>query len=313
MDILADILTVTRLTGHVACHAWCDPPWGIRFDSAPKVWFHVVASGAATLLPTKGKPLALGPLDLVFLPHGSGHVLCDDPKSPTLDLAAWQTRAPRKHAGARPRTELVCGSYTVAFSEIHPVLRLLPAVIHIRGSALRSHRALQSCLDLVLSEIATRDVGSERVVSRLLEVLFVLALRQWLDDNTGAATGWLGALRDEPIGRALVELHTDPARDWTVASLARKVGMSRPAFAKRFTDKVRETPLGYLRKLRIDLATVMLHETTTPLAEIARAVGYTSEFAFNRAFHRARGIPPGRYRAQTSARAMARTSAQANA
>jgi transcriptional regulator GlxA family with amidase domain len=132
------------------------------------------------------------------------------------------------------------------------------------------------------------------VVSRLLEVMFVLVLRRWLDDNV--VTGWLGALRDEPIGKALVALHTEPARAWSVAELARKVGLSRPVLARRFTEKVGDTPLGYLRKLRLDIASVMLHDTEESIASIANKVGYTSEFAFNRAFQRARGTPPGRYR-----------------
>jgi transcriptional regulator GlxA family with amidase domain len=264
----------------------------LRFDAAPKVWFHLVASGGATLMLPKAKPLVLGPLDLVLLPHGAGHALGDDPKTPTMDLPTWQKRAPKK--GTRPRTELLCGSYTLAFQEIHPVLRLLPPVIHIPGSALRTHHALQSSIDLVLGELAEADVGFERVVSRLLEIMFVLALRHWLD--TADRPGWLGALRDDGIGRALVELHADPARDWTVADLGRAAGMSRPVLARRFTEKVGETPLGYLRKLRIDMATVLLHDTDQPLAQIAKSVGYTSEFAFNRAFQRARGVPPGRYR-----------------
>jgi AraC-like DNA-binding protein len=298
VDVLADILTVTRLTGHVGCHTWCDPPWGIRFDPAPKVWFHIVAAGGARLVPPKReRPIALGPHDIVLLPHGTGHVLCDDPRSKALPLDQWRVR-PRREArnpdGAR--TELVCGSYGIAFAEIHPVLRLLPPVIHVPGVDVRANPGLQSSLDLLLRELSRRDVGGERVVSRLLEVIFVLVLRHWLDVNGGRATGWLGALRDEPIGRALVELHTSPARDWTIADLAREVGMSRPVLARRFAEKVGETPLGYLRKLRIDLATVLLVETDRSLAEIGAAVGYTSEFAFNRAFQRARGVPPGRYR-----------------
>lgn len=292
MDVLADILTVTRLAGNVACHTWCDPPWAIRFETAPKVWFHLVASGVATLVPPKGKPIALGPLDVVLLPHGSGHVVGDDPKSPTVDLETWRKRTPRK--STRPRAELVCGSYSLAFQEIHPVLRLLPPVIHIPGSAVRTHHQLQAAMDLLLSELARPDVGGERVISRLLEIVFVLSLRQWLDDSPRAT--WLGALRDDAIGRALVALHEDPARDWTVRSLARAVGMSRPVLARRFAEKVGDTPLGYLRRLRIDMATVLLHDTAQPLAQIAKAVGYTSEFAFNRAFQRARGTPPGKYR-----------------
>ena len=297
MDILADILTVTRLTGHVACHAWAEPPWGIDFDPAPKLWFHIVAAGSAELVPVRGKRIALGPHDLVLLPHGSGHAICDDPRSPRVPLATWRLRQ-RK----RGRTELICGSYTLAFAEIHPVLRLLPAVIHVPGVELRADASLQACLDLLLRELARGDVGTERVVARILEVMFVLLLRRWLDANANRP-GWLGALRDEPIGRALVELHTAPARAWTVAQLAREVGMSRPVFARRFTQKVGETPLGYLRKLRLDLATRLLVETAEPLAKIAETVGYTSEFAFNRAFTRERGTPPGRYRSGAAAAA----------
>jgi AraC-like DNA-binding protein len=287
VDVLADILSVTRLTGNLACHTWCAPPWGIRFEAAPKVWFHFVASGSAVLVPQKGKPIELGPQDLVLLPHGVGHVLCDRPGGRVMDLDTFRKRPVPK---TKQRTELLCGSYTVAFSEIHPVLRLLPPAIHISGGAMRANPAL----DLLLRELDEKDVGSERVVSRLLEIMFVLVLREWLD--TTDRPGWLGALRDEPIGRALVELHMDPARDWTLVDLARKVGMSRAVLARRFAEKVGEPPLAYLRKLRIDLATVMLVDGDRPLAEIAKTVGYTSEFAFNRAFQRARGIPPGRYR-----------------
>jgi len=296
MDILADILSVTRLTGHIACHTWCDPPWGIRFEPAPKVWFHIVAAGTAQLVPARGKPLALAPHDLVLLPHGAGHVLCDAPGSRPIVLSDWKARPERKRTADRHRTELVCGSYTLAFAEIHPVLRLLPSVIHVPGADLRAHACLQAAMDLVFCELRDGDVGAERVISRMLEVIFVLVLRRWLDTNPEDATGWLGALRDEPIGRALVALHTAPERDWTVAELAREVGLSRAAFARRFTTKVGETPLGYLRKLRLDLATVLLHDTDRSLAVIAQSVGYTSEFAFNRAFQRARGVPPGRYR-----------------
>jgi AraC-like DNA-binding protein len=290
MDVLADILTVTRLSGSVGCHTRCDPPWGIRFEPAPKVWFHLIAAGGGVFVPRRGKPIALGPHDLVLLPHGDGHSLADSPTSPTRSLEQWRVR-PSKPSG---RTELMCGSYTLAFAEIHPVLRLLPSVIHIRGATVRKTLGMQATLDMLLGELSDRDVGSERVVSRLLEVMFVLVLRRWLDDN--ASTGWLGALRDEPIGQALVALHTEPAHAWSVAELARKVGLSRPVFARRFTTKVGDTPLGYLRKLRLDIASVMLHDTDESVAAIANTVGYTSEFAFNRAFQRARGTPPGRYR-----------------
>jgi AraC-like DNA-binding protein len=305
VDVLADILAVTRLTGDVFWHTSADPPWGLRFDPAPVVWFHIVAAGSCQLVPLRGRPLMLGPSDLVLLPHGAGHVLCDDPASPQISLEEFraflatrrgQALTARKRPRDRPVTELVCGNYTLAAARTHPVLRLLPAVIHIASPAVMASSALQATLQLLLREFADRDVGSETAVSRLLDVLFVHMLRHWLDTAEARRTGWLGALRDEPIGRALVLLHGAPARDWTVAALARAVGLSRPVFARRFTDKVGEPPLAYLRRLRLDLAARLLAEGDQPLPAIAAAVGYTSEFAFNRAFQRAHGVPPGRFR-----------------
>jgi AraC-like DNA-binding protein len=308
MDVLADILTITRLTGDVFHHSFCDPPWGLQIAGGNRVRVHVLCAGVGVFVPAKGRPIPLGPHDLVLVPTGTGHLLCDDPASPHITLEKWHERIrARRDSGPptlntgprrrdRPRAELICATYTVAFADTHPVLRLLPSVIHIPGRDARSDIGLQTTLTLLLRELADRDIGVQRAVQRLLEVLFIHILRYWLDTQPEGSTGWLGALRDEPIGRALVELHTSPARDWTVRSLATAVGMSRPVLARRFTEKVGDTPLGYLRKLRLDLATRLLRETDQPLATIASSIGYQSEFAFNRAFHRAYGMPPGKYR-----------------
>ena len=316
MDILADILAVTRLTGRVFCHTWCTPPWGLTFDPTAEARFHLVGAGTCLLVTGRDR-LTLGPQDLVLLPHGRGHALCDDPSSRRLPLDELRARVHARTAGhlppvittgrgrARPgaRAELVCGTYAVSHAAIHPVLRLLPEVIHIPGHVAMAQPGLQATLPQLMREFNARDVGGETIISRLLEVLFVHVLRHWLDTQPEGATGWLGALRDEPIGRALVELHGAPERAWTVAQLARAVGLSRPVLARRFTAKVGDTPLGYLRRLRLDLASQLLSDTDAPLAQIAARVGYTSEFAFNRAFQRERGIPPGRYRKQLAAAA----------
>jgi len=303
VDVLADILAVTRLAGDVFWHTHAVPPWGLRFDPAPVVWFHIVAAGSCQLVPARGRALALGGNDLVLLPHGAGHVLCDDPASPVISLdefraflATRRALSARKRPPAGDATELVCGNYSLASARTHPVLRLLPAIIRIPGREVVDRTALWWTLQLLLRELADRDVGSQTAVSRLLDVLFVQVLRHWLDTAEGKRTGWLGALRDEPIGRALVLLHGSPEVDWTVASLARAVGLSRPVFARRFAAKVGATPLGYLRDVRLDRAARLLAESDEPLAAVAAAVGYSSEFAFNRAFQRAHGVPPGRFR-----------------
>ncbi|HEU5056537.1 MAG TPA: AraC family transcriptional regulator [Kofleriaceae bacterium] len=305
MDVLADILAVTRLRGDVFWHTSADPPWGLRFEAAPVVWFHIVAAGGCQLVRERARPLPLGPSDLVLLPHGAGHVLCDDPASPTISLEEFrsflatrrgQALTARRRPRERPPTELICGNFTLSPPRTHPVLRLLPAIVHVASRDVTASAPLQATLQLLLREFDHRDVGSETAVSRLLDVLFVHVIRHWLDTAEARSTGWLGALRDEPVGRALVLLHGAPARAWSVAALARAVGLSRPVFARRFAEKVGQTPLGYLRGLRIDIAARLLAESDRSLAEIAAAVGYTSEFAFNRAFQRARGVPPGRFR-----------------
>jgi AraC-like DNA-binding protein len=323
MDILADILRITRLTGDVFSHLMCEPPWGLRVEPGPVVRFHMVAAGHARLVLPRRERAGRGTIDLaahdlVLLPHGGGHVLCDEPTSPTVDLASFlaRERAARgptppnepfllsasRRRGSRPRSELVCGRYTVMFAERHPVLRLLPEVIHIPAREAMGHAGIQSTLGQLLREIVDRDVGTERVIASLLEVLFVHILRHWIDSNPESATGWLGALRDDAIGRALVELHTAPAKAWTVASLARAVGMSRAALARRFTAKVGEPPLAYLRKLRLGMSMRELAETSRPIVEIASSFGYASQFAFNRAFRQLHGVPPGTFR-RTSAMA----------
>jgi transcriptional regulator GlxA family with amidase domain len=238
------------------------------------------------------------------LPHGTGHVLCDRPGSACITVdPAWVRTQPRplrlttKRRGISDLgdSEIMCGNYTVASPRTHPVLTALPKVIHLPGKRIMADASLHATMQQLQREFAAADIGSQTVVSRLLDVLFVQVLRDWLDTQP-TKPGWLGALRDEPIGNALGLLHQAYARPWTVRSLAREVGLSRPVFARRFHDKVGDTPMGYLRTVRIEAAARRLGETTDSIAAIANAVGYTSEYAFNRAFHRERGTPPGRFR-----------------
>jgi len=311
VDVLADLLAATQLTGDVFSHTLCDPPWGLRYAPAGHVWFHIIAHGTCRLLPDGDRARQLATHDLVMLPHGTGHALCDDPESVCVDAdPEWVRAQPRPlmlttrrlagsgrrgvHGGAR--CEIMCGNYTVASPRTHPVLRLLPKVIHVPGREIMTRADLHATMQLILREFSDNDVGSQIIVPRLLEVLFVQVLRHWLDTRPVGEHGWLGALRDEPIGNALGLMHASPARAWTVRSLARSVGLSRPVFARRFTERVGDTPMGYLRGVRVERAARLLVETADSLAAIATAVGYTSEYAFNRAFRRARGVPPGRFR-----------------
>jgi AraC-like DNA-binding protein len=310
VDVLGDLLAITRLTGDVLSHSLCDPPWGLRYQPAPHVWFHIVATGACQLMADRGAAHQLGPNDLVLLPHGTGHVLCDRPDSRciTVDLD-WLASAPRPimvSTGRRLRgglrSEILCGNYTVAAATTHPALRSLPKVIRVPGREVVARAGMHATTQELWRELDRGDIGSPAVVSRLLEVLFVQVLRYWLDTQPPGSTSWLGALRDAPIGKALGLLHTTPERAWTVRTLAREVGLSRPVFARRFAGQVGEAPMSYLRRVRVERASQLLVETRDSLGAIAAAVGYTSEYAFNRAFTRERRVPPGRYRSEHAQR-----------
>jgi AraC-like DNA-binding protein len=298
MDVLADILEITRLTGRVFCHASAAAPWGLSVEPAAKASFHFVIDGSCWLLAGKAAPRRLGAGDLVLLPRGAGHSLCDDPASPRIPLDQWRAQKgrPSTRRGAAV-TDLLCGTYELETESNHPVLRLLPAVIHIPA---HDSVGLQTTLQLLLAEFERPDVGSSKVVSRLLDVLFIQTLRFWIDRQQEGSSGWLGALRDPAIGRALSALHRAPARPWTVKSLAGAAGLSRPVFARRFKELVGATPLAYLTQVRLDTAARLLRTTDDSLSSIAQSVGYTSEFAFNRAFRRTRGTPPGRFRGTRS-------------
>jgi transcriptional regulator GlxA family with amidase domain len=172
----------------------------------------------------------------------------------------------------------------------------MPEILVVRATDAARRPGLAATLDQLDREVANPDVGGSRVVSLLLEVLFVQVLRFWLDERPADRADWLGALRDPAIGRVLVRVHQAPERPWTVASMAALAGMSRAVFARRFHARVGQPPLSYVAQLRIEAATGLLRGSDLSLAQIADAVGYSSEYAFNRAFRRATGSAPGRWR-----------------
>jgi transcriptional regulator GlxA family with amidase domain len=151
---------------------------------------------------------------------------------------------------------------------------------------------------LLTRETASRGIGTATVTNRLVDALFVYILRAWLADQPAGSAGWLGALRDPVIGRALSLLHTEPGRPWPVEDIARQAGMSRSGFAQRFHDLTGDTPGRYISRLRTDRAAQLLRDTDDPILHIALEVGYASEQALSKAFTRQYATAPGRYRHQ---------------
>ena len=301
MDVLSEFLDASGLRGRIFCQTRATAPWGLWMPPLPQVGLHVASRGTCWVrLGEDGEPRRILPGDAIFLSHGTGHALMDDPSSPLQSFDEWKARRDERHrlvreaGGGGETTHLICAAYRFESGSPHPLVRLLPALIHIRADATTG--GLARALRSLKEEFENPDVGSPTMVSRLLDVVFVEALRAWLSEQEEGAAGWLGGLRDAAIADTLARLHRQPERPWTVAGLGREVGMSRPVLARRFRQKVGMPPLAYLTQVRMDLAARLLLRTDATLAEIAGRVGYDSEFAFNRAFKKAYGVPPGRFR-----------------
>jgi transcriptional regulator GlxA family with amidase domain len=177
-----------------------------------------------------------------------------------------------------------------------PILSGLPPVLKVNLRADRSGQWLESSILHLVEEAASGRVGSEAMLAKLSEALFIDTLRRYVGSLPAKQLGWLGGVRDPIVGKSLSLLHSRLAHQWTIAALADEVGISRSALAERFTRYLSEPPMAYLTRWRLEMAARTLEKTSQGVAEIAADVGYESEAAFNRAFKRAFGRPPGKYR-----------------
>ncbi|MFG1702496.1 AraC family transcriptional regulator [Nonomuraea sp. M3C6] len=296
MDVLSDAITAMRTGRPHASRTRVRAPWGIRFQPQQGAGCHVILQGSCRLLPASGEPVALGVGDVVFLPRELGHGLADTVTTPTIE-ATPDTVGRLRWDGQGPATEMMCGAYRLDQSRIHPLLAELPDVMHIPARIGR-HPSLRGAIELLGRELDTAPgPGADAATAALLDVLLLYILRAWYEDQPGdLATGWGAALRDPAVSAALRAIHQQPARPWTVQSLADRAGLSRAAFAQRFTGKVGSPPLAYLTWWRMTTAARLLRDSDLPLRSVAERTGYTSEFAFAKAFKREVGTAPGRYR-----------------
>jgi AraC-like DNA-binding protein len=308
VDALAAVLAAAGVRGTIAATLNAADPWGFDMDDIPGAAFHAVAEGTAWLCPPGRPGIRLLPGDVVLLPTGAAHMLASAPDADAVpfDRAAAQralAAGEELHAGCgEPQTRILCASYQQDPAITLPLLTLLPDLLHI--PAARATAALGTTLRLLAQEISQPAPGSAAVLNRIVDILFVQVLRTWLT-TTPAPPGpsWLAALADPIAGPALAALHTRPGHDWTVAALAAATGVSRATLARRFLATVGDTPAEHLTRWRMDLAAQQLRDSDDTVAAIARSVGYTSEYAFSRAFARSRGTPPGRYRTRSRAAA----------
>jgi AraC-like DNA-binding protein len=207
--------------------------------------------------------------------------------------------------GPGSSTQLICVAYYYDREVAHPLASLLPPILVVGGEELGESSPVQAALRLLRHELTARSAGWGTIVNRLIDVLFVQVIRAWVEAQREDDASWLRALRDPIVARVLTAMHADPAAPWTIDRLAGQANVSRATLTRRFGGLVGEAPLAYLTRWRMELAARDLRETDDPVGAIGRRVGYTSEFAFSRAFSRLRGRPPGRYRAELRERAAA--------
>ncbi|MFI9839955.1 cupin domain-containing protein [Nonomuraea sp. NPDC051941] len=300
MDVLGDVLAAMRAGRPYAGRTRCWEPWGVRFPAGDSACCHIVLQGACCLISPDGAPLTLGVGDVLFTAPGRGHVLADRPGSPLTDFRPVRDGesliTDLNIPGPGAATEMLCVCYSFDRVRPHPLLADLPPVIHL-PARVGHHRSLRSTVDLMGDELREPRVGSEAILTPLVDMLLLYVLRAWLDEQSAAgATGWAAALTDPAIGTALHDLHRRPEHPWTVAELATRAGVSRATFAKRFVTAVGRPPLAYLTWWRMSTASRLLLGTDAPLQSVAERCGYGSEYAFAKAFKREYGIAPGRYR-----------------
>jgi AraC-like DNA-binding protein len=303
VDALADVLNVTRISGSVLAHVHAHEPWGLDLLLPNGAAFHAVTAGSVWL-EVDGEPARrLMPGDVVLLLTGLHHLLLSAPgvaaRRYDADLKAELVTAAGDLVipGPGSPSRFLCAGFSYDNELAHPLLSLLPPVLHVSHADEGPDTPLQSTLRLLMSELSRHQIGSEAATERLIEVLFVHVIRSWLATSPDSTPpSWLTGLRDAVVARALGLLHAQPERGWTIDELAAAVHVSRSTLVRRFNVLVGEPPATYLTRWRMELAARLLRESEQPVGRISHLVGYSSEFAFSRAFSKHRGEPPGRYR-----------------
>ena len=320
-DALSDVLSAVRLSGSVFFDVHGKSPWVAEAPSAAQIAdkvtpgaqhaieYHVVTRGSCWVSLVGGvafDPVKLEEGDIAVIPHGDPHVLSSTPgmrAQPSLDLYrqpentgtlpfALQTGG----AGASD-TQLICGFFGCDARPFNPLLDSLPRFMWLQRDASRASQSLlEQFIRFASAEMSNKRAGSQSVLNRLSELMFVEVIRLHMEKLANNSTGWLAGLRDPLVGRALASLHAQPAHAWTLEELAAKTFTSRSALADRFTQLVGYPPIQYLTHWRMQIAAKRLTDLSTKVATVAHEVGYDSEAAFSRAFKKIVGQSPSQWR-----------------
>jgi AraC-like DNA-binding protein len=314
MDVLSEVLKAIKLQGALFFNAELSAPWclieprsaAIAPYLSPKdghvVLYHYLIEGRAYARLPNGPREELTAGDVIVFPHGDGHLLGNG--SPEKPVDAMKTFAKNlgeglklaRFGGGGEVTRIVCG-YMVCEPRLADIfLSGLPKMMKVHIASEPAGEWLANSIRFSVGDGNDSEAGSGLVVAKLSEVLFIETLRRFINELPEDRVGWLAGVRDPVIGRALASLHAEPERAWTIADLARKVGLSRTRLAERFRHFLDDSPMAYLAKWRLKLAAETLLSTDDSVAAVAASVGYGSEATFNRAFKREFSIPPAQFR-----------------
>jgi AraC-like DNA-binding protein len=312
MDVLSEVLKVVRLEGALFFNGEFSAPW--CFDSSAKamaphlapgpehlITYHFLTEGRAYARLSEGQRVELTAGDIVIFPHGDAHRLgnglSDKPvDSPAMLAYLSDGLKVARFGGGGEITRFVCGYMACdpRLSEIF--LSGLPKILKVNVSGEPSGQWLENSIRFSVNQVSGGSAGSGIVLAKLSEVLLVETLRRYISALPPDQTGWMAGARDPVIGQALALLHKEPAHPWTIAELAKRTGLSRTRLAERFRHFLGESPMAYLAQWRLKLGAEILRSTEGSVAEVADAVGYGSEAAFNRAFKREFDCPPAQFR-----------------
>lgn len=324
VDPLSDVLRSVRLRGSVFFHASCRDDWSAYAPSAAEmapavmpgaehlIEYHLVVKGGCWCTVDGLPPQHLQAGDIVMLPHGDAHVMSSAPGIRPAGRSDWlagirESALPiplafsggtfTPHAQMPPgdaSAVLVCGFIACDLKPFNPLIAAMPRLLHLPATSVGTWVA--PMMEHAAWESGERRAGASALLQRVSEMVFVDAARRYLDSLPPQAQGWLGALRDRQVGRAITLMHSAPAREWTLVELGDRVGLSRSALHERFVALAGMAPMQYLAAWRMQVGARLLRESEASVATVAVDVGYASEPAFARAFKRATGMPPAAWR-----------------
>jgi AraC-like DNA-binding protein len=295
-DVLGDILETLRFRGSIFFRSDLAAPWGMSLSEIGIPRFHIVLSGACYVGSDGHESVKAEEADIIMLPNGDSHWIADQ---------VGRELVPSSRAGkacelgnplfqkAEITNRLMCGMVRFDDGLTHPILDALPEMMHF--SMLESAGPIWTVVNLIDAEMQGPQEGGSRIADRLTEVLFLQLLNRYVQNND-VTTGFLAALRDRRVHRALTLIHQEPEFAWTLETLGERVGMSRATLVRHFQDIVGMAPMAYISDWRIMKAHSLVKHSVIPIEQVADATGFASARTLSRAFQRHYGCSPSELR-----------------